>query len=298
MTGQQTLLASTVAALWSPPPNSLVQQHAVEAFNSFNTQFPEEISIANFGMEFTEIGSLVPRIQSNLLKTGANGWLSYEFGIKPLVGDLETLLNLSASVKARLEYLRSRYKKPTKLGYHAKDFWKPSSSVVNVQYTSYMRHVFTLKSYSTEYRAGGRLFHTLEYLDETLGRVIAYLGALGLNNPLKVIWNRIPYSFVVDWVVDISSLLSYVGTLQDVSGNWKLSRLHSSVKTSAKIEVQQVNLPSSLATPMSPITLGTVDVVTYQRWLGLPVTSEFLAGLTSPNSRQVALLGAIGSGKT
>lgn len=43
---------------------------------------------------------------------------------------------------------------------------------------------------------------------------------MGLANPLTVIWERIPYSFVVDWFMPIGSYLSNIGQIPFMKGRW------------------------------------------------------------------------------
>jgi hypothetical protein len=46
---------------------------------------------------------------------------------------------------------------------------------------------------------------------------------LGLANPLTIVWERIPFSFVVDWFMPIGSYLSLIGQIPFMKGRWMRS---------------------------------------------------------------------------
>jgi len=57
------------------------------------------------------------------------------------------------------------------------------------------------------YHATMRFSYTLPPLGDTMTRVLYYLDQLGVRFDPSIVWNAIPFSFVVDWVVDIGSWL-------------------------------------------------------------------------------------------
>lgn len=80
-------------------------------------------------------------------------------------------------------------------------------------------------SYSKQYTAE-------LYEDMSVGR------SLGLTNPAAIVWELVPYSFVVDWFLPIGSYLSVLGQIPKLNGRfltterggWKLGRLVSGDK--------------------------------------------------------------------
>lgn len=51
---------------------------------------------------------------------------------------------------------------------------------------------------------------------------------IGLTDPLSVIWEKVPYSFVVDWFIPIGNYLSARGLSQALKGTFVLSTLNTS----------------------------------------------------------------------
>lgn len=67
---------------------------------------------------------------------------------------------------------------------------------------------------------------------------------MGLGNPLTILWERIPWSFVVDWFCPIGSYLSLIGQVPFMKGRWLVT---SSMRWS-----------SSGSYPMDPAVAGLV----------------------------------------
>jgi hypothetical protein len=57
------------------------------------------------------------------------------------------------------------------------------------------------------YHATMRYKYTLPGLDGRLEQIYAYLDTLGVRLDPAIIWNAIPFSFVIDWIVDVSGFL-------------------------------------------------------------------------------------------
>jgi hypothetical protein len=51
------------------------------------------------------------------------------------------------------------------------------------------------------------------------------LGALGLNNPAGVLWEKLPYSFVIDWFLPVGNYLEALGLAKNLTGTFVTSRI-------------------------------------------------------------------------
>jgi len=282
------------------PSNSVLQNLCDEAFNSFNTQFPTEVSLANFVWELREIVGLIPKLSKSILKSAANSYLTLEFGWLPLISDIQAMMHVLERVQARIAWLKSTAGHHTQLGKTATNFvtppWNNGSSVLTVMHTSGLRYRYVLSDYQITFRAKGRLFHNMKDLDEASSLVAGLLGAFGFTNPTLIVWEAIPYSFVVDWLFNIQELIQRYGTLQDVASQWKIDRLCWSVKTSARVTVYQQNISGS-GTLYWESLRSSFLLEKYQRNAGLSVSSSILT-LVSPTFKQQVLLAALFAGKS
>lgn len=59
------------------------------------------------------------------------------------------------------------------------------------------------------------------------------LRQLGLKDPASVLWELLPYSFVVDWFVPIGTYLDNLNQIPKLKGRWLV---HSGYKTSGKVD--------------------------------------------------------------
>jgi hypothetical protein len=125
-----------------------------------------------------------------------------------------------------------------------------------------------LKSYRTDYRATATLYHQLGHLDDLYGLLRSGISAFGLNNPLKVIWVNLPFSFVVDWFFKVSTHLDRLAAVKPAE-LWDVSNVTHSTSITAVVEVYQDNSEANGVNPL--VYLGDVTIHQYDRRVGLPI---------------------------
>lgn len=300
VSGTKVPVPVAVMNTWlAPPLDSLLTFHCDKAFNEFYQQWPEEISIANAIWELKEVAQLIVPISNSAIKNLNNAYLSYEFGWKPLIGDIKAMMDISQRVSDRIAYLKERKGKLTRMGYYRDNFHSLSSgsNVVTGNLNCNGTIEARLVKYSSKFSAGGRLFHTMDDLDEDYREILAYMGAFGLTNPAKIIWNAIPYSFIVDWISNVSNTLTRYSTLQDQQG-WKIDRMSWSYTQVWDIDIwmRQTVQNKYGDSRVTPWKCGSVRYKRYRRENGLSVGNS-LIGLTDPTYREQALLAALILGK-
>jgi len=281
----------TVLALRpSPVPDSYMQDHGLKAFEALSSQVPTEVSIANFFWELREWQELIPTFKENLRKTKAGGYLNFSFGWKPLVSDLQKLENITSTVTRRLEWLRRTYGQETLIGWSDEkiDSTIPSTIISNHGDSSIQ---LVRTGLITKRRTNGYLTHRLEGLDSATAELRAFAAALGLNNPVKIAWNALPYSFVVDWLTNISGLLARI-SVQPFVGEWNLRGVSSSQRTLISFELRQRSVLNQWENPNGnyDTVVGNGTYEYYWRGPGIPVTMSVLtsSGLT-PQQQMLSL---------
>lgn len=260
------------------PDQASVRQHALEAFNDFSAQVPTEVSIANFTWELREIGQLLPKISGNLSEDVASGFLNYNFGWAPLLGDLKKLGGILNTVQSRIQYLRDTYGKRTRVAYYRKDFYVPGGSLDH-EFYYYDTSPWTLRrdKYRADFRANGYMYHELQGLDDAWTLVRGMVGALGLNNPLQIVWNALPFSFVADWLGRFGAQFERFA-LKPFVGEWTIADTTHSINEYCKFRVLQ-----NFHHAGNPeVDCGWIAVHRYQRGIGLPIelSLETFGGLT------------------
>lgn len=120
---------------------------------------------------------------SDILKRSSDKWLSYTYGLRPLLNDVDSSIRALAEGPEtnliRLE--RAGYSKSFRVSHS----YSPSASV------SYLNQI------------AGRFKCVAEVRFEIKNPLLRSLDRLGLLNPASVAWELVPFSFVVDWFIPV-----------------------------------------------------------------------------------------------
>jgi hypothetical protein len=142
-------------------------------------------------------------------RNSSGAFLAYKFGIAPLVADMISILKYAESVKRDLKRhanaLPSRFSIVTngsvsiptvntnEYGFNG---YTAAASSINGSGTAEVRHVLVVKP-TVKYSTG--LFNSLDLVMDRFA-----------SSPASLVWEKIPFSFVLDWFVDVSGMLRYV----------------------------------------------------------------------------------------
>lgn len=296
----ETVDYGSAVALLPSPSSSILAGLSDEIYEDFFTQVPETVSIANFLYELREISGLIPQIQSSLAKTVSGGFLSFQFGWKPILGDLESLGSLVTDVRKRILYLKQTRGKKTRLHFQKKNLLSSSSGDVNVPETAWNKSTSVIGGhyrlrpldYSDVFNAGGWLIHWLERLDGLEGELRALSAALGLLNPAKVAWETIPYSFVADWFTRTKGSIDQLDIANPYPGGWNVYGTSHSLKQRMTFRVDRI-VDAGYQPSSWYVGIGTVE--RYQRWVGLPVSSSLLTRDSLDTRQQLLALALLGA---
>jgi hypothetical protein len=138
----------------------------------------------------------------------ANDYLAWKYGIKPLIGDLQGAAQQLAEYFARMAPLKSNG--------HAKHTFEKAVTVPlgDTSYRTVIRRADIRVKYGTSFQ-----------IPFELTRQAA---TLGFTNPKNVIWELVPFSFVVDWFLPIGDFLQSLCALDglEVVETYKTVTIH------------------------------------------------------------------------
>jgi len=276
---------------------------AYEGFNKFSAQVPEEISLANSLYELKDLKAMIPKIERSVTKTAANNFLLFEFGVKPMISDIKAVVGLSEAVDKRIQHLIDVNGRTTRLAMeHVVDLTSPFSffisndSILGNQITGNYAGklgqdqgiVFERISGKQTFHLGGRLTQDLEDLKAANAKLKGLVAASGFNRPGRIIWNAIPYSFVVDWFFSVGKLIDTIA-VQPFGGKYDVSHVMWSVKSEATYKVY-VTWGSASSWSPNVVLVGTCGVKVFERYTGYPASSVFLTdGSLSPEQQVLGL---------
>jgi hypothetical protein len=280
---QSLVLDNFTGSFWS--------QLNEEAFNSFSTQFPEKVSLSEFLFGLLKLKDLLPKLEQSISKTIASGFLTKKFGWDNLLSDLKNLANLVLPIIARLEFLRKSRGKPTRIGWYKANVLELARDDVFIEPTRSWGTRIVRTGYRVDVRATATLLQRLDHLDDTYGLLRAFAGALGLDNPLKVVWVNLPFSFVADWFLKISTHLDRLAKVKPAE-EWIISDITRSRKETVTFNVYQENSSVVGGFVNENRLLGTATMHRYSRAVGLPIPLDVYSP-SNLNPSQLALLVAM-----
>jgi hypothetical protein len=267
-----------------------------EAFNYFADAFPQKMSFGEFVFGLRELQDLIPKLQESMAKSFSGGYLNKKFGWDNLLSDLETLGGIVQTARDRLEYLKRIYGVPTRLG-----FSRPNLDVLTHHVGEHVdcsiedaaiHTTITLKSCRMDMRATATIVETLDFLDGTIGLIRSLTGALGLNNPVKAIWETLPFSFLVDWFFNISGHLDTVTRAEPATG-WNVSNVSCSYHLTAEFSIASTRVQGFDLTTGYTRDQGVIRLDEYRRFAELPLSVVDLLPTTELSPTQLTLLFAL-----
>jgi hypothetical protein len=240
-------------SVFGVPELSDAQAGAVsrKALDNALTQVPMEVSVANFLLELKKgLKELIPRVTKLLsVRTPAELLLWWKFGIDPTIRDIKAMFTVLAKTKKRLDYLRKvnkrtvtvRWKDRNIVAFGPKEFGDSDFSVgevltaLSVEGIKYPQHLLPrVTAANMDIYVTMGVTYDLEGLEEAGAFWDALAAACGLNNPLSIYWESIPFSFVVDWFVAVGDWIDanadipvFKGTIRPVSCSHTLVSNHT-----------------------------------------------------------------------
>jgi hypothetical protein len=287
---------NAVGLLFPSPPSSLLDDLRRKACRRFMSQIPIEVDGIPFLAELHEVTELVPRLLSTISETVASGWLQWNFGCAPLLSDLRKISQIVSTVEDRLQFLMDTWGKKTQLHFKRSKIWDPPflpfyALVGDPPFTGRAVRRF----YQADFQASAWLTHHLEGLRDKLAELRAIGVALGFTNIAGAIWEEIPFSFVVDWLIDVGSVLDETAITNIFRGDWWVRRPVQSVTVTGRLSLEQFARWNFVTGYTNPTHLSSMHVRRYTRWAGMPdAPSLFDLGSLSP--KQASLLLAIAAG--
>lgn len=216
-------------------------------------------------------------------KHGANSLLSQQFGLLPLIGDLTTLMTSAKTVHSEVKRITALPKE-----------WASSSKALPL---SYLKNIVHLSPGQIQAQLADVSVHataTVHY-KHRLSRVLPPPAELarqvsrdlfGFSNPLEVLWEATPFSFVADWFYPVGDYLSELNR-SELTGSMQIKDICTCVSVEARgtVEVIYVSGP--------PQPASAFVCKQFKRTLGLPSSTSSLDDLMIPGLRQSVLGGAL-----
>lgn len=144
-------------------------------------------------------------------KSAGNNWLEFHFGWEPLYKDIHEALEVINSPVKHYAYERSRVRDPFT--------WRQVADLGSVIRTSSANGYLSCQQ-------GLRVKMTAPGSGHTLDQ-------WGISNPLAIAWELVPYSFVVDWFVNVGNFLDSQSDFNGLALDATYRTLHYDISVDA-----------------------------------------------------------------
>lgn len=167
----------------------------VENWGELSHQATENLDLLSsnmleFILELRKIKTLVPKLKNlKKVKTHASNYLGMKYGILPTISDLESIFN---AFKANRYYDQHGLTRVS-----AYDKVDSSISLLGQQVPIYHTR---------------RIHLAINEMDTGLDSLVEKARNIGVFPSLGNIWDLVPFSFVIDWFVDVGSVLERIDT--------------------------------------------------------------------------------------
>jgi hypothetical protein len=216
-------------------------------------------------------------------KTAAELHLSYSFGIKPMVSDISSLVGSLFNIDDIVDEFIKEGKEPQSYHYR-EDLWRTTQRT-NTYWGHWTKETEGLYAATCRMRY---LYVKPEFL--TASRIV-----LGLRLTPENIWNAIPWSFVIDWVLGIGKCLRQFDEDPHLLACEVLDYCDS-VKSTSKTKLVRDRSTGTSYSSAYDYSLGDVHYPLWEwtrsryiRSVGLPATGYAFPVLDSMSLRELML---------
>jgi hypothetical protein len=246
-----------------------------------------ELDIVNSIREFRDvkyIAQLWKRSYKSIHKYLADLWLTKNFAIDPLISDLIGVYYSLVSIKEQLAELMKVHNKTVTLHYaeHVPD----TDEIDYVVSDQYYSRGLLYDHQENKLHASMRCKLIYPALNSGYEGVLALLDALGIQLNPGIVWNAIPFTFLIDWVFKVGDYLEqFKQSNLDVTVIVDDFCISQKIHRALRLECNYWDNPSQ--------TLAFGKVSAYRRYRTIPNIGSSSIGAELPNLKELSLGAAL-----
>jgi glutaredoxin-related protein len=179
------------------------------AFEGMKPNLETALSLSNFIAELTDVKHLLRFFTkwNGPLRKVAEGHLSYAFGIRPFIQDVKLLYKILTDHQSFIDsFLAARNTFQRRHWAEEEPVEQQTTGWTNWQGISYVQYRYVHR-YKSIHTATMVYSYNCPDLEGWRDELRALCDLLGLRLTLSVVWEAIPFSFVVDWFFRVQKFL-------------------------------------------------------------------------------------------
>lgn len=261
-----------------------------EAYETMKPSLVAGFSLTNFVLELRDVRRMFDiwkRADSYVKNIGA-GYLNYQFGWKLFLHDVNDIWKKLSTWEKSLEDYKSKQGKPCRR--HFRKVLEPQVGYFTYPLSSggESYNWYTKQTRKSVFHATMLYTYTVPQIDSEFAKLRAIGDIFGIRFNSSVIWEALPYSFVVDWFVGVGSYL------KAKEKDYLESKVHV-IDYCYSIKHEDVLTYNKDFSNSDPAVLcGTIDRTFYERRRCLPEANDFgLVASHKYGSKQMLLSAAL-----
>ena len=182
-----------------------------EAYLTMKPSLSSGFSLTNFLVELKELKMLFSlwKRSKTLLQNAASAHLNWNFGWKPFIGDLITMHRKLVDMESTLLDYKSKQGK-TMVRHFEKRLPQETYNDVHAETSTYDRTISAKRN--GVFHATMKFKYWVPKIDQEYAKIKGILDVLGLRITPSIVWELIPFSFVVDWFINVGDYLRSLET--------------------------------------------------------------------------------------
>lgn len=260
----QARSANAVQSMWPKIKTEMSLINSIYELKDFKTT-PR--MVADWGKLLLSKKSIPLR---RVVRELANANLFNSFALQPLMSDIAALRTAISTLNSRVQNLLKLQDRWIVSHYQERIDAPHNTEASTGGYSRYSTGTTTVRStlldWSAWYRAQMEFSYKLTSYQREHARELAILDSLGINYNPAIIWNALPWSFVVDWIFRVGKFLDQYQTRM-LDPKVVIRRFMHSVKIQYRLESEL-----TISTPVHTVTapLERVTLSTYVREHAVP----------------------------
>lgn len=189
------------------PPTFDWEAASGRAYQAMKPSVGSDLNVTVFLAELGDLDRMFKLYDQRhgFLKNLASGHLNYNFGWKPFVRDLKEIISRAVDWQTRLGDFLKRENTPQVRHYGESLGWNSTFSQTYSSAPQGCRKTITLNL--QKYSATMKYRYSIPQMSGLEQQVRGFLDAFGLARPASTLWELIPFSFVVDWFVNVGGFI-------------------------------------------------------------------------------------------